>query len=612
MIGLVIMRFHGAADRHLLADLLWEEQSSSAARANLRNLLSWLKGWQERNGVLLVEYDRSRVFRSERCLAADLDRLMAARPASDDDSLAAVCSVWSGELLEGIGDGFGSDLAAWVAGQRWELRERLLGLTLAAASQAGPHLEPVVRRIAGQAPLDERAQRALLVHLARHRTTAVVAAEYRSIAERLKAETGSGPERETRLLASSLGVETLPAQPEDEQPAPVAVRPKRGLPRILILPPMDDDPDAALTKIAAGLVDDVTFSLCRMRTMAVIAPHTARIISREGRNAPVALDVDYVLFTRLLPGAAADERRFGFSLARTANEEILLGDYLRFRTADLPARHADLARVVAAHVASGVERTERQSFRSTGTPSAYLHFLMGQDRMRSLDLPDIRAARKSFREALELAPRFSPAMSMIARTLSIEWLLRNGADDELLAASQAMAQRAVEADPLDPGGYRELGNAALYRQDLEAMLSHHAEARDRAPHHADVLLDNADALVHASRYKEARPIIQLAMSLNPLPPDDYPWVASTIEFFERNFDGALNYALSMKNPEPLGRFIAASAFQLGDREKARHWRDRMMERHPDFRVAQWGAIVPIHDPADRAFAIDVMRDAGFP
>ncbi|MDO8360293.1 MAG: tetratricopeptide repeat protein [Devosia sp.] len=609
LVALLILRFNGAADRGVIASLLWEDRDGDAARANLRNLLSQLKGWQERTGTRLLHADTSRVWRAPDCEVADLDLLLAVRPATGNDELETIDGLFEGDLLGGRGADLGLDLLAWLDEQNASLWERFVGLVLPAATNGGAGAERSLRRMLERMPLDERVERALLTNLSRQKSAEAVRAEYRRFAERLGCD-GLEPELETRLLAGSLGVafaQAVAIGADARKPA------RPGLPRVLILPPAaSEGVKRSAERIAASLVDDVTFGLCRMRTFAVIAPHTARLISREEPETRQTVDADYVLFTRLLPGNGEGDYRFGFSLARALTGEILMGDQLRFSLGDLPVRHADITRLVARLVAGEIERSEQNTSRLTRSPTAYTYFLMGQERLRMVDLPDLRAARGAFRHALELEPDFAPAMSMTARTLSMEWLVLNRGDDELLVQARRMASLAVERDPLDPSGYRELGNAALYSHDLDAALEHLEEARTRAPHHADVLLDHADALAHNSRFHEAKRTIDEAMSLNPLAPDEYRWVAATIQFFLRDFRGALRLSLGMANPEPLGRVIAASAHLIGDKETASFWRNRMLERHPDFRVAHWGAIVPMRSSTDRQFFEDAMRSAGFP
>ncbi|MEO6634315.1 MAG: BTAD domain-containing putative transcriptional regulator [Devosia sp.] len=551
------------------------------------------------------------MWRDENCVPSDLDQLLAAEPASDSERLQELTNLYRGDLLEGCN--FGPMLDGWLGAKREELRDHFLDLVLPISGMAGSRALPLLRRLSADLPEDERVERALLLNISLTKPMRATEQEFRRFSDTLRREIGSEPSLELRMFASSLGTTPELRPASQSQIATGPMRKKPNLPRLLILPPITDDGrNRTADRVAASLVDDVTFGLCRLRSFSVIAPHTARMISRGALNHSPPPQADYVLFTRLLPDAGDGEYRFGFSLARSDTSEVLVGDQLRFTLEQLPARHADLSRLVTSIVASEIEKTELAAFRLGNDPTAYVYYLLGQERLRMVDLPDLRAARRAFRHALSAEPKFAPAMSMVARTLSLEWLVIDRGDDSLLAEASRLARRAIEEDPLDPSGYRELGNAALYSHDLEASLEYSTEARARAPHHADVLLDHADSLVHYGRYLDAKTAMDEAFELNPLAPDEYRWVAATVRFFLRDFQGALDYGLSMENPDPFGRQIATSAHLIGDLDTAKYWRERTMERHPDFRVADWGKIVPLRNAADKQFVEDAMRSAGFP
>ena len=609
LLCLLTLKFGGIADRGTIAALLWEDKDTDAARANLRNLLSQLRIWQDKHQIIVLKADASRVWRDVDCVSSDLDELLPGDPPETDGAISARLALYGADLLQGLTLDDDPSLFSWVRHERAELKSRILDSTLASAERAGQAVGKALRQAAEFDPGNERIERALLAHLFRFGSPATVREEYRNFARRLRSEMGIEPELETRSLARALGVGLDAAAQTVERPK---VLNRRGLPRIMILPPVETDFAKRGARLAAmSLIDDVTFTLCKMRTFAVIAPHTARLVGLDPANAAKTGGLDYVLFTRLLPGNGDTDYRLGFSLTRTATQEVLLGDHFRFTLADLADRHADIAKVIVALVSSGIAEQELGLSRGSKSPSAYVYFLMARERLRSIDLPQLRAARNALRHAIELEPGFAPAMSLLSRTFSLESFLRNGGDDELLAQSRSFALKAIEHDPMDAAGYRELGNAALYTRDLDEALDYFAEARRLAPHHADVLLDSADALVHNSRHLEAKKLMQQAFSLNPLAPDEYRWVASTIHFFLHDYQTSLDLALSMANPEPLGRMISAAAHLVGDGELSSMWHDRMMERHPDFRVADWRKLVAVRSSADQQFYEDALRGAGF-
>ncbi len=109
-------------------------------------------------------------------------------------------------------------------------------------------------------------------------------------------------------------------------------------------------------------------------------------------------------------------------------------------------------------------------------------------------LPSLRKARRHFDEALSENAAFAPALSGIARTLYMEWLLTARGDTRLIAQSDAIARRAIAADPLQSSGYREFGMTQIYLGDIDASVEALAHAESLSPPPADGLYSYGDTL----------------------------------------------------------------------------------------------------------------------
>src|SRR5690606_18655033 len=133
-----------------------------------------------------------------------------------------------------------------------------------------------------------------------------------------------------------------------------------------------------------------------------------------------------------------------------------------------------------------------------------------------------------------------PALSQLARTMTLEWLERGSTDFSLLYEALHLAQRAIGYEPGDGASLREIGHATLYLRDLDRALSSYQAAQELAPNHADLLADQADVLTHLSRHDAAEAMIQRAFSLNPLAPDDYYWIGGAVSFFRGDYQQALD------------------------------------------------------------------------
>jgi tetratricopeptide (TPR) repeat protein len=198
---------------------------------------------------------------------------------------------------------------------------------------------------------------------------------------------------------------------------------------------------------------------------------------------------------------------------------------------------------------------------------------------------------------------------MLAYTYSWEWLLLDRREPAPLQKAVELASRAVQDDPLDPIGHRELGNAALYLDRTDEALEHLQNAVSLGPHYADVLFNYADLLMHLGRNEEAAVPMDTALELNPLAPDLYFWINGTIRYFLGDYQAASASFDRMKEKEAASRVMAAVEAMLGNTKRAHELRATYMARHPDFRLADF--MIPLKSPAAREHYIEGLRRAGF-
>jgi tetratricopeptide (TPR) repeat protein len=228
------------------------------------------------------------------------------------------------------------------------------------------------------------------------------------------------------------------------------------------------------------------------------------------------------------------------------------------------------------------------------------------------DLRQLRRARHAYERALRLDPSYVPALTGIARCLTKEALVGRQRDEERVAKALELAARAEKIDPLDPNGPREKAHASLYLHDIDAGLAFVEVALSRARHHADIMAEKAEILVHASRHKQARATVLQAIELNPLAPDIYFWTLGSAEFFLGRPEAAVMALERMKRPEAASRLMSASAFAAGDRDKSERYRQAFLFNYPDATVDSIRSFMPHKNRADVEAYIDALRRAGFP
>lgn len=616
----------GQVSRAELASLLWGEggEGDGKALGNLRQLLSRVRTRQRDLGVTFLDAESVDIVLHRDSLKFDFEEL---QPAKSQDAVTRLET-----FLRLVVGPFLADVEApSEAGQLWlfERRDFWLAEFASALEDAASQLSPVngatikaaAARLIELDPYSDVAHQVLMRVYARDRRLSQARLIYDRYRQQLWSELNTRPSddmlRFARLLfkdegranATSIESPSDKAEVAASEPAPVSSRPP--LPRLLLLPPQQLEQHRKWAPVS-GLVEDVTIGLCRTRTMAVVAPHTARrIAGMVGDEADLLKqhDVSYVLETRLQDRHG--ETAFYATLVHVASDEVLWSERFNGHPDELPGTYNRLIAGIVAETAASIERKELAKVRNASKPTAYQNYLLGQHSLAATDLPGVRRARKYFRAALHDMPPYSAAIAGLARTEHLEWLLTARGDGELLRSAEAHARDAIRISADDPGGYHQLGVAKLYQGHFFESMEAFLEAESRAPSHADLLADHADTLVHAADPILALEKIKRAIELNPLCPDLYWWTAAGANFFLEEYGEAINCISRMADQSAAARLAAASYAMLGDRQNARKEMRRTLVVYPDFTIEDWLTKVPIREKWKTDMFRDGMKKAGF-
>lgn len=619
LVALLILEFRNEAPRQTLAARVWEAGSKGQANANLRQVLAKARLLERKHGIRLLDVTDTTISRDGSCVLTDLETFLAASSASTEASLGAVLELYRGDMLDGMQEA-STDLAAVLEYHRRQIRDRFVDMVVSGAEVVGGRAgQQLLQGLQMRLPNDDRVCRAVMRAAANLQGATQARQTYLSFAHRMQSELGIEPEDATKALLGELWHTRTPATASGagshsriaQGPTDEAI-----VPRFALLLPDYDTPKIPrhAVDLARELVEAVALSMCRFRSLAVIAPYSAaQFKSRDPIQSVTEFGVDYVGITRLKPMGLfeTDALALEIALVATSGRRIIWVEEFKFDDQAGAATHRAASIRIARMLVEAVEFREVGLARACDHPTAFGHFLMGKHGLRRLDLPNVRRARKALRAALDLAPNFALAHGWLARTHVFEWVLLARSDAASLDEAERHATKAIELDGLDGIGYGELGRVELFRGRLDEGLHQLQLAIDHAPQHADFLADRADALVHASEIEQADAHMRRAMSLNPLPPDEYLWTAGAIGFFSGRYAEGLRSLESMKTPEPANRLMAACAAMCGDQAKAKRYRQLTLSAHPDFTVGEWLKVMPQRDRVHRDQYSEGLRRAGF-
>ena len=394
---------------------------------------------------------------------------------------------------------------------------------------------------------------------------------------------------------------------EEASIAPLGQNP----PRVVLLPPVTALASRSAARFSEALIEDVTIGLCALRSISIIAPHTAAQISLQTDRAVTyeRHKISYILETRLRD--EGDSHTLFAQLIFFGSDEVIWADRFPLSAEGLARSRQMIAHQIAGAIATEIELNELVRGDYERHANAYRSFLIGQGQLKNLDLRDIRRARKSFREALQANSGFAPAMGGLARSYFLEWLVTARGDQELLKQAELHAEKTIQTDERLPSGYRELGVVKLYARQFDESVAYLDRAEALSPHYANVIASYADTLVQASRPDVGLQKIEHAIELNPLPPDEYFWTAAGASYSLGLYQQALDYIARMKDRSPADRLAAASWSMLGETKKARQFIRRTYDIHPNFDLDSWMAIVPFREEWQRKHYYDGLKKAGF-
>jgi DNA-binding SARP family transcriptional activator/TolB-like protein len=562
-----------------LAMFLWEDPTPGGGLANLRQTISRIVRRQTEIGRTYLTFSTSSVHLGPDPVTSDLSTV------TDTADLAVLAAALTDDFLKHIKSD-GKALRNWIglqrAAHRGRLRRALLDAARGGEKADRQAMSTTALRLLETDPHDD-AVRAILAGFSADtgRQMLPVFAEPRAMA---------------------VNAVPYPDASEDRQSLP---------PRIVLLPPVTTFASRPAARFSEALIEDVTIGLCALRSVSIIAPHTAAQISMQADKATTyeRHAISYILETKLRD--EGDGHTLFAQLIFFGSDEVIWADRFPLTAEGLLRSRQMISHQIAGAITTQIELNELTRNGYECDPGTYMSFLTGQSLLKKLDLRDVRRARKNFREALQANSRFAPALGGLARSFFLEWLVTARGDQDLLRQAEAHAQEAIQADERLPSGYRELGVVKLYARQFDESEAYLSRAEELSPHYANVIASHADTLVQASRPGDGLKKIEHAIDLNPLPPDEYFWTAAGASYSLGLYEQALTHIARMKDRTPADRLSAASWGMLGNTRKARQFIRRTYDIHPDFDLNTWMEIVPFREEWQRKHYYEGLKRAGF-
>jgi TolB-like protein len=181
-----------------------------------------------------------------------------------------------------------------------------------------------------------------------------------------------------------------------------------------------------------------------------------------------------------------------------------------------------------------------------------------------------------------------------------------------LGRALAAARRAVEAAPSNNLAHYALACTLFFQKDFLAFRSAAERAIELNPMDASVAALIGNLIAYAGDWERGCAVVESAMQLNPRHPGWYWFVNFNDAYRQRDYRGALGFALKINLP---GNFythaVTAAAYgQLGMREAAQKALQELLAIRPDFAKTAREEFGRWNDPAFVEHMLDGLGKAG--
>ncbi len=614
---------------------LWGPPTSSRANSSFRQFLARMRKIEKQLAASIILHDAGSMALNTTAINIDLNEVLrmdiaAATRRGDVDTLQQFIMRSELKLLEGINVET-VDFGEWFGNFEQYLRDETIKAISAIIDCADPRVfsfdrEKLARRLIELEPTQELGYRVLMEYYCQTGQRHLAHQTFKTCKTTLRSDFDCEPELATSQLAASLGLdgrfETLilsspDIQESEAESVPAHVRDdgefvRIGTPRIMLLPPRLVDPSDAQSEIAAALIDDVCGGLTRYRSISVLASYSGRTAANKiDTNIDVMVknySIDYLVTTLIKP--KIEGKLATFVLINCKTQLAVTAIDMDFNADNLPDIFNRVSAEVVKALVSAIEKSEIETPTATSNRYAYQMYLQGKHALWRTDLPDLRRARSRFQKSIDSSDRFAPALAGLARTLSMERLVRGITDEELLIKALELAERAIRIDPLDGRGLRERGFASLYLRRHDESLRSFEAASTSNPHDADMLADFADALSHSGYPERALATCLRAEALNPAHPEYYNWIHASVLYQLGKYGEAIGWLEPLSGNPATARLLAAANAMVGNDDMARHYAKVVRENYPDFRLHQLIKLVPDKNAQDTKHMLEGLFRAG--
>ena len=366
------------------------------------------------------------------------------------------------------------------------------------------------------------------------------------------------------------GSQVVRAKEAGVEAARAAAASPAGAISIAVLPFANLSDDKQQEFFSDGMTEEITTALAKIPDLRVVARTSAFQFKDQNRDIQAIAQMLHA--THVIEGSvrkAGNRVRITAELITADNGVRVWTDSYDRDLTDVFAIQEDIARAIAGSLRMplGIKPGENLINERTASPQSHENYLRAKNLVRTRNAALIADAIKLLEDTVAHEPEYAPAWGLLGGAYHYQLLVhpavQNGAVDEArpivkvnLAKGRAAAEKAIKLDPKSVDGYAALAELQIDVGDWISGLELFPRVLTLDPDHPDVLQGYSINLAHLGFVKQALPIREHLLAVEPFVPA-FQTVTARLLFADGQADAALAIFVKLQTNALVPQIYAA-------------------------------------------------------
>ena len=288
---------------------------------------------------------------------------------------------------------------------------------------------------------------------------------------------------------------------------------------LAILPFENPLNDSTLTFLSDGIPENLInrFSnIAGIKVFARSATFSLKDSSRQIMNLRKLLDVDLVLTGQLMKTVNGYD--LNCEMVDASNQSIVWGKKYHMDTRNVSViEDSIISSLLIPLKIDLLKDAEGMNQRRPVNPDAYAEYMKGRHLSYGSTSEESEQALSHFREAIKLDPKYAAAYAAIANEKIVQSLFSTASQKEIINEARTAIEAAKALDPTLAEIYTSEGALKFYYEwDWQGAVDSYKKALELDPGNATIYIRYSATLADVGRYKEALPLAEKAVELDPV------------------------------------------------------------------------------------------------